>query len=91
VYYEFFRASGETTAYAAINDLVALGITERNDMEPDFWRSMGRFKAIHKRVSLADCAALTLARELEGILLTADRHELQPLSVLSICEIKFIR
>jgi PIN domain nuclease of toxin-antitoxin system len=91
VYYDFSRASGEMTADAAIKDLIALGIIERNDMQTDFWRTMARFKAIYRRVSLADCAALALAGDLRGILLTADRHELQPLSTLSICEFKFIR
>jgi PIN domain nuclease of toxin-antitoxin system len=91
VYYDFSRANGEETAHDAINDLPALGITERNDMQADFWRAMGHLKAIHKRVSLADCAALVLANELDAALLTADRHELQPLSTLSICQLKFIR
>ena len=60
-------------------------------MQADFWRAMGRLKANHKRVSLADCAALALAGALDAVLLTADRHELEPLSALSICELKFIR
>jgi PIN domain nuclease of toxin-antitoxin system len=72
VYYDFSRASGEKTACDATNDLLALGITERNDMQTDFWRAMGRLKAIHKRVSLADCAALALANDLGAVLLTAD-------------------
>ncbi len=91
VYYDFSRASGASAATDAINDLLALGITERNDMQADFWRAMGRLKANHKRVSLADCAALPLAGALDAVLLTADRHELEPLSALSICELKFIR
>ena len=91
VYYDFSRATGANTAHDAINDLLALGITERNDLQPDFWRAMGGLKANHKRVSLADCAALALAVKLDAVLLTADRHELEPLSALSICELKFIR
>ncbi len=79
VYYDFSRASGEATASGAINDLFALGIGERNDMHPSFWRAMGRLKASHKRVSLADCAALALAADLDAVLLSADRHELEPL------------
>jgi PIN domain nuclease of toxin-antitoxin system len=91
VYYDFARANGEKTASDAINDLLALGITERNDMQADFWRAMGRLKATHRRVSLADCAALAVANELGAVLLTADRHELEPLSTLSICQFEFIR
>jgi hypothetical protein len=42
VYYDFSRANGETTAWDAIQDLLALGITERNDLQTDFLRAMGR-------------------------------------------------
>jgi len=91
VYYDFSRANGVDTAESAIDDLLALGIAERSDMGPDFWRAMGRLKASHKRVSLADCAALALANELGAALFTADRHELEPLSTLSICQLVFIR
>ena len=61
VYYDFWRSSGEEVAQSAINDLLVLGIVERSDMSPLFWREMGRLKAVHRRVSLADCAALVLA------------------------------
>ncbi len=91
VYYDFARASDARTAYSAICDLVVLGIAERNDMQAYFWQEMGRLKALHRRVSLADCAALALAAKLDAVLLTADRHELQPLSTLSICRVDFIR
>jgi predicted nucleic acid-binding protein len=91
VYYEFWRSSGEQTAQRAIDDLLILGIAERNDMGPNFWRAMGRLKAMHRRVSLADCAAVVLSNGLGATLVTADRHELEPLSALSICEFVFIR
>ena len=91
VYYHFYRANGETTADDAIADLSDLRVGERNDMQSDFWRTMSTLKALHKRVSLADCAALVLARKLDALLLTADRHELERIEELSICRIKFIR
>ncbi|HZQ50602.1 MAG TPA: hypothetical protein VFB14_00300 [Bryobacteraceae bacterium] len=46
IYYDFARASGEPVAADALNDLLALGITERNDMHGAFWRAMGRLKPI---------------------------------------------
>lgn len=91
VYYDFWRSSSEETAQSAIDDLLALGIVERSDMDSIFWRQMGRLKALYKRVSLADCAALVLANHLGAALVTADRHELGSLSTLSICELVFIR
>lgn len=91
VYYDFARASKEAIADEAINDLFALGITERNDMHAGFWRAKGRLKSSYKRVSLADCAALALAANSDAVLLTADRHELEPMRAAGICKIDFIR
>lgn len=91
VYYDFARASGEAIADEAINDLLALGITERNDMHAGFWRAMGQLKSSYKRVSLADCAALALAANSDAVLLTADRHELEAMRTEGICKIDFIR
>lgn len=91
LYYDFARASGEAVAADAVNDLLALGVTERNDMHRGFWRSISRRKSSHRRVSLADCAAVALAIDLNAILLTADGHELEPLHAIGICKLEFIR
>ena len=91
VYYDFWRASDQSTAEAAVTDLIGLGIVERADMDSEFWRDVGRLKAVHRKVSLADCCALTLARRLGGNLVTADRHDFEPLLVAGICPIEFIR
>jgi len=91
VYYDFFRAAGEGSAESALQDIFVLGVHERNDMAPDFWRAAGKLKGEHRRVSLADCCALTLAGRLGAVLVTADRHELEPLAGASICPIEFIR
>jgi hypothetical protein len=60
-------------------------------MGPEFWRSAGKLKAKHRRVSLADCCALALTIHLSAKLVTADRHELEPLSNQSMCTVEFIR
>jgi PIN domain nuclease of toxin-antitoxin system len=91
VYYDFLRAAGESSAEGAVQDILLLGVRERNDMASDFWRAIGRIKAEHRRVSLADCCALALAGSLGAVLLTADRHELEPLSRASVCAVEFIR
>lgn len=91
VYYDFSRSSDSETAQNAIEDLMRLGLTERNDLDPDFWRAMGQLKATHRRVSLADCAALALTKRLSASLVTADRHEFEALEALSVCEFVFIR
>lgn len=91
VYYDFYRDSGEPAAQSAVNDLKALGVIERNDFDQAFWQEAGRLKAIHRKVSLADCIAITLTNHVGRMLLTSDHHELDPLAALSICPITFIR
>jgi len=91
VYYDFFRASNQDAAEAAIADLLGLGIEERTDMDSEFWRDVGGLKAVHRRVSLADCCALALARRLGARVVTADRHEFEPILSVGVCQIDFIR
>ena len=91
VYYDFWRASSRDAAELAIADLLFLGIVERHDMDSEFWREAGRIKAIYRRVSLADCCALALANRMGASLVTADRHEFEPLLAAGVCRIEFIR
>jgi predicted nucleic acid-binding protein len=91
VYYDFWRVSNRQAAESAVTDLLSLGIEERNDMDSEFWREAGRLKAVHRRVSLADCCALALAKRLGASLVSADRHEFEPLLAAGICPIELIR
>lgn len=91
VYYDFFRAAGALAAESAVRELLDVGLRERNDFDSKFWREAGRVKAAQRRVSLADCCALTLAKRLKGTLVTADRHELEPLVKLDEWKISFVR
>jgi len=61
VYYDFLRASDESSADGAVGDMMRLGVIERGDMTSGFWRAVGKLKAEHRRVSLANCCALALA------------------------------
>jgi predicted nucleic acid-binding protein len=91
VYYDFWRAATQNAPESAITDLIGLGIEERNDMDSEFWRAVGRLKALYRGVSLADCCALALANRLGASLVSADRHEFEPLVLADICQIDFIR
>jgi PIN domain nuclease of toxin-antitoxin system len=91
VYYDFFRASNQQAGEAAIADLLGLWIEDRTDMDSEFWRDVGGLKAVHRRVSLADCCALALSRRLGARLLTADRPEFEPILSAGIAQIEFIR
>ncbi len=91
VYYGFLRAEGEEFTNQIISRLEASNITFRDDLTIDFWRQLATYKATIKRISLADCFALTLANRENGLLVTSDRKEFEPIVPLNICKIKFIR
>ncbi len=91
VFYDAIRRSGETQALKILADLRGLGVIERDDLDLVFWQHTGRLKAIHRRVSLADCCALALTLRLGGELVTSDHHELDALAAAAVCPIKFFR
>ena len=91
IYYEFLRVSGEDLAENVVSDLHLSGVVFCADLTQAFWKEVGRYKASIKRISLADCFALTLASQENGILVTSDRHEFEPVVPLDICQITFIR
>jgi len=91
VYYDFYRASGVGVASEAVQDLLAVGIQARYDISPEFWQAAGALKATLRRISLADCFAITLARTTNGRILTSDHGEFDALSASGICAVEFIR
>lgn len=91
VFYDFARAADEQEADQAIADLFRVGVAERNDMDAAFWRQVGRLKAIYRKVSMADCCAVTLVLRIGGELVTSDHHELDTLQSLGVCPITFFR
>ncbi len=91
VFYHAWRKGGETEATKAIDDLRAVGITERDDFDQTFWREVGKIKATQVRVSLADCCAIVLTNRVGGTLLTSDHHELDAVAAARLCNITFIR
>jgi PIN domain nuclease of toxin-antitoxin system len=90
VFYDFHRQGGEPAGQAALNFLSA-GVVFYDEMPADLWLDASRLKAVHRRVSLADCFCLALARRLGGEVVTADHHEFDPLVPLGLCPIRFIR
>jgi predicted nucleic acid-binding protein len=91
VYYDTVRDSDEGNAQSVLNDLQAVRVIERHDFDQAFWQEAGRLKAVHRKVSLADCFAIALTNRVGGVLLTSDHHELDPIAALGICPITFIR
>lgn len=91
VFYDFARSGGESAAQSAVTGLLNVGVIERRDLDVAFWQQAGRLKAIHRRVSLADCCALALTLRVGGELVTSDHHELDALAAAGVCPINFFR
>jgi PIN domain nuclease of toxin-antitoxin system len=91
VYYGFLRSDGEEFTKEIINKLQNSNVSFRSDLTVDFWQQLARYKASIRRLSLADCFALTLANRELGLLVTSDRKEFEPVVPLNICAINFIR
>jgi predicted nucleic acid-binding protein len=91
VYYDAVRNTDEEHGKVVITDLRAVGVIERNDFEQAFWQEAGKLKAIHRKVSLADCCAIALTNRVGGTLLTSDHHELDVIATTGVCSITFIR
>ena len=90
-YYQAYRRSSKDEAVRLCSEFLELGVILRDDMDIEFWQIAGELKAIHKRVSLADCCAVSLANRLDAELVTSDHHELDELAKRGICKITFFR
>ncbi len=91
VYYHARRKGTEKEAKEFITELLDIGFIERNDLDIQFWQEVGNLKAIHKKVSLADCCAVALAKKLNATLITSDHHEMETLAQQGVCRISFFR
>lgn len=91
VFYDFVRLSGEETANAAVRDLRRTGLRVKRNMGERFWRRASLLKGTVRKISIVDCFAITLARELDATVLTSDHHEFDALAEQGVCRVTFIR
>jgi PIN domain nuclease of toxin-antitoxin system len=91
VYYDFLRSQGGPAATRMLVDVVGLGVVIQEDMDSEFWQQVGRYKADLRRVSLADCFCITLARRLQAPVVTTDHHEFDAVERKGVCAVRFIR
>lgn len=90
VFYDTHRQTGEAAAQLALAEMASAGVITRADMDDALWQDAARLKSTFRRVSLADCLGLALARRLDADFLTGDRHELEALQSAGVCSITFI-
>lgn len=91
VYYDLYRRGNTEDADSLRAVLAEYGLELVENLPLDLWQSAGRLKAEWRRISLADCFALTLAIQEGGTLVTSDHHELDRLAAGEVCPILFIR
>ncbi len=91
VFYGVSREHDVLTARSALRDLFDTGLQTRADTDSAFWEDAAQLKADWKRVSLADCFGVALARRLNTTFLTTDRHELEALQNAGVANIESIR
>ena len=90
VYYDLVRRAGEVRAKEVVNRLVMSGVLIREDMDTDLWQDAGIIKAVHSRISLADCICVALANRLGAQVWTCDR-EFDLVARNKLCGVRFIR
>lgn len=90
VFYDYARSEDTATARKMLARLEAEGIVRREDMDAAFCEDAGQIKADWRRVSLADCMGLALARRLDAEFITTDRHELEVIAAANVAKIVFV-
>jgi predicted nucleic acid-binding protein len=90
IYYTYFRRRGEAVAEDALQSLLDTGLAVRDDHDTAFWKEAAMFKGKHA-IALPDTFCLTLARRLNGTVITTDHTEFDPLVPFGYCPILFIR
>jgi len=89
VYYHVFRNDGEdeaNTVYATVTQLPIHFLNIREDI----LLTAGKVKAT-QRVSYADAFAIAVSIVEDGILVTADHHEIEPLEAQDLIAVEWIR
>jgi len=90
----FYDASRESDALQARTFLAVLqedGLIRSETLDIAFCEDAAQLKADCKRISLADCCGVALARRLNAQFVMTDRHELENLSAAKVADIFFTR
>lgn len=91
VYYDFLRFGGSEAATKVMQDLNGFNVQFYTEMDDALWKEAARYKADLRRISLADCFALALTKQLSATLVTSDRKEFSTVRERGLCRVQFIR
>ena len=90
VYYGFYRDDGKELAEAILSDSLSLPIKIVDDLGDHLFREAGRLKASCD-ISFADSIVLAFASVTGRAIITADRHEFEPLEHKEAIKFSWIR
>ncbi|MDQ5909774.1 MAG: hypothetical protein QG599_1869 [Pseudomonadota bacterium] len=90
IYYDNLRRNPDANLNDLLDELDRWEVRVEHTIDSDLIHVAGELKAYWRRISLADCIAVALAKTRGGILLTTDHHELDPLAKQGM-PIEFIR
>ncbi len=85
------RGEDRTEADQLLDDLYETGLVVREDMDANLWKEAAELKAQVRRISYADCIALSTSKRLNGVLYSSDHHELDPIAENGVYSVHFIR
>lgn len=95
VFHKVWRTEGDQEAHAVLQELKDAGVIERGDMDSEFWRDAGALIAARRiagaSLPLGDAFGVALARRLDVLFVTADKHEITPLHDAGLVKVLFIR
>lgn len=91
VYYDILRSDGSVIAKQSVEDIMAVGVEVREDLDSTFWQQVGDLKVNPGKLSLADCFAIALALRTNAAIVTSDHHEFDPIDSCGLVPFYFIR
>jgi len=91
VFYEYSRSDDVLTAQAVLSDTASQGVVRVELLDAPLCADASQIKAAWRRVRLADCFGLALARRMDAVFVTTDRHEMERLQSAGIGRIDFLR
>jgi PIN domain nuclease of toxin-antitoxin system len=96
LFYAILRDDGEDDAEAARRFIIEVaGVVPYGADDAEVFWEAGRLRAIgtseRLAVALGDCFCIATARALGCAVLTADRREFEPMALMGLCAVTFIR
>lgn len=87
----FDRAAGDVEAAKVRPRLENIGVRVVEMMDAALWEDAAKLKSQLRKVSVADCFGVALARRYRAPFITSDRHELEALDAAGAADFLFFR